>query len=258
MADLDDFFKKKDKKKKGEKKFAKANTDVLAKNLEQMAVKEEKQMEKEISEMNNDSPNTPLNQQDDDEWDDYRENKKDYTGLKIENLSAEQPKEEEEEETEVNEDGETVVKRKDGKDGPWNKLGDAPSNQGSMEEREEIPEQKREAVELLASSNVVGGCYVPPHMRGQAGAAAAAAATEVRRPQPRGRVMKAPDISSEVYFPSLGNSEDTAPKGAWGKPGRGGEGAFEEVKGGDKQASVRSTESKALTLGNKFDVLGAE
>ena len=38
---------------------------------------------------------------DDDEWDDYRENKKDYTGLKIENLSAEQPKEEEEEETEV-------------------------------------------------------------------------------------------------------------------------------------------------------------
>jgi hypothetical protein len=63
MADLDDFFKKKDKKKKGEKKFAMANTDVLAKNLEQMAVKEEKALDKEISEMNNDSPNTPLNQQ---------------------------------------------------------------------------------------------------------------------------------------------------------------------------------------------------
>ena len=30
-----------------------------------------------------------------------------------------------------------------------------------------MPEQKREAVELLASSNVVGGSYVPPHMRGQ-------------------------------------------------------------------------------------------
>ena len=38
---------------------------------------------------------------DDDEWDDYRENKKDYTGLKIENLTQEQSKEEEEEETEV-------------------------------------------------------------------------------------------------------------------------------------------------------------
>ena len=95
----------------------------------------------------------------------------------------------------MNEDGEVVAKRKDGKDGPWNKLGDGPSNQvshhknnprttckhqaticeivptdlrqGSMEERDEMPEQKREAVELLASSNVVGGSYVPPHMRGQ-------------------------------------------------------------------------------------------
>merc|ERR1712228_1119527 len=263
------------KKKKGTKKFSKANTDVIAKNLEETAIKEQKQQDKEMTNMGEDKNPEKVNQQlawaarqfklnskdetDDDEWDDYRENKKDYTGLKIENLTQEQPKEEEEEETEVNEDGEVVAKRKDGKDGPWNKLGDAPSNQSSMEEREEIPEQKREAVELLASSNVVGGSYVPPHMRGQAGAAAAAAATEVRRPQPRGRVMKAPDISSEVYFPSLGNSEDTAPKGAWGKnPVKGGEGAFEEVKGGDKQASVRSTESKALTLGNKFDVLGAD
>ena len=42
-----------------------------------------------------------ISPKDDDEWDDYRENKKDYTGLKIENLSQEQPKEEEEEETEV-------------------------------------------------------------------------------------------------------------------------------------------------------------
>lgn len=35
MADLDDFFAKKDKKKKGKKgpKFAKGNTDVLAQNL---------------------------------------------------------------------------------------------------------------------------------------------------------------------------------------------------------------------------------
>ena len=48
MADLEDFFKKIDKKKKGEKKFTTVNTDELAENLDQMAVKEE--MEKEISE----------------------------------------------------------------------------------------------------------------------------------------------------------------------------------------------------------------
>jgi hypothetical protein len=35
MGDLDDFFAKKDKKKKGGKKFSKANTDVLAKNLQE-------------------------------------------------------------------------------------------------------------------------------------------------------------------------------------------------------------------------------
>ena len=33
MGDIDDFFAKKDKKKKGAKKFSKANTDVIAKNL---------------------------------------------------------------------------------------------------------------------------------------------------------------------------------------------------------------------------------
>ena len=41
--------------------------------------------------------------QDDDEWDDYRENKKDYTGLKIETLVIEDSeKPAVEEETEVN------------------------------------------------------------------------------------------------------------------------------------------------------------
>ena len=39
MADLNDFFAKKDKKKKGGKKFSKANTDVLAKNLEEKDLK---------------------------------------------------------------------------------------------------------------------------------------------------------------------------------------------------------------------------
>ena len=39
--------------------------------------------------------------QDDDEWDDYRENKKDNTGLKIENLVIEEPVKVEEDETEV-------------------------------------------------------------------------------------------------------------------------------------------------------------
>jgi len=113
MADLDDFFAKKDKKKKGTKKFSKANTDVIAKNLEESAIKEQKQQDKEMTNMGEDKNPEKINQQDDDEWDDYRENKKDYTGLKIENLVIEEPVKVEEEETEINEDGEVVKVKKD-------------------------------------------------------------------------------------------------------------------------------------------------
>ena len=41
MADLDDFFAKKDKKKKGKSGFSKANTDIISKNLEESERKSE-------------------------------------------------------------------------------------------------------------------------------------------------------------------------------------------------------------------------
>ena len=111
--------------------------------------------------------------------------------------------------------------------------------------------------------NVVGGSYVPPHMRGAGGASTSAASTEQqRRPLPRGKNKAAPDISSEVYFPSLSASlEDGGPKGAWGKGGAAARryddgGHFEEVKeSGGKGAHLRHTEAPKLTLGNKFDAL---
>ncbi len=46
MADLDDFFAKKDKKKKRAGGFSKANTEVLAKNLEENERREQKAEEK--------------------------------------------------------------------------------------------------------------------------------------------------------------------------------------------------------------------
>ena len=50
MADLHDFVAKKDKKKKGTKMFSKVNTDVMAKNLEETASKDQKQnQDKEIT-----------------------------------------------------------------------------------------------------------------------------------------------------------------------------------------------------------------
>ena len=129
---------------------------------------------------------TFLSPQDDDEWDDYRENKKDYTGLKIENLVVEEPVKQEEEETEVktcltiftnngdnalrlavqiNEDGE-VVKVKKGEDGPWNKK--EGERQNSQDETPE-PEPRQVAPTIVEQANVQGGQYVPPHMRGAGG-----------------------------------------------------------------------------------------
>ena len=58
MGDIDDFFAKKDKKKKGTKKFSKANTDVIAKNLEETAIKEQQAQDKEITNMGEDAMNT--------------------------------------------------------------------------------------------------------------------------------------------------------------------------------------------------------
>jgi len=256
MADLDDFFKKKDKKKKGEKKFAKANTDVLAKNLEVMDEKEEKALVKEIAEMNNDNPGTTLNQQDDDEWDDYRENKKDYTGLKIETLNIEdkEEEEEEEEETEVNEDGEVVSKKKD-ESGPWNKAG---GNPGEPQQQENMPREQEPSIQM---ANVVGGSYVPPQKRG----VGAAPPPERRERLRGGRNRNAPDITNELYFPSLSSAADDAgPKGAWGKPsggltGRSQDygGGYEEVtsSGGGKATHSRNTEAPRLQLDNKFAAL---
>ena len=63
MADLDDFFAKKDKKKKGTKKFSQANTDVIAKNLEETAIKEQIQQDKDITNIGDEMNPESVNQQ---------------------------------------------------------------------------------------------------------------------------------------------------------------------------------------------------
>lgn len=253
MADLDDFFAKKDKKKKGTKKFSQANTDVIAKNLEESAIKEQLQQDKDITNIGDDMNPETVNQQDDDEWDDYRENKKDYTGLKIETLVIEDPeKAVVEEDTEVNENGE-VVKKKD-EAGPWNKKDGERSNSSEVESP--VVESKPLPGAAIEQPNVVGGAYVPPAMRG-GGGSAQPSALEARKP-PR-RMKAAPDISSAINFPSLSAAaEDTAPKGAWGKKLVRDDAAFEEVRGDYSKNQHRSTDGPKLTLGNKFDALRDE
>jgi len=254
MADLDDFFAKKDKKKKT-KKFSKANVDELAKNLEETDKKEQRQADKfeplaTSAALNNEEKNQEKEKkvEAEDDWDDYHENKKDYTGLKIENLKVEEEVEEEEEEEEqMNEDGEMVSVKKS-ESGPWNKKSGSKNNSTDIPD-EKIPEPSPAP---LPGVNKSGG-YVPPHLRG-----GNASAPAERRPMARNRVKNAPDINSEVYFPSLSSgTDDAAPKGAWGKKLSGrNEGQFEEVRERQGQShNNRSSEAPKLSLGNKFDLL---
>jgi len=255
MGDIDDFFAKKDKKKKGgsKKGFSKANAEVIAKNLIKTDEKEVKDADKDmVAQLSEEKPVTAQNSTEDEEWDDYRENKKDFTGLKIENLVIEDKVvEEEEDETEINEDGEVVKVVKD-RSGPWSKI------TGQQQEEHHEPQQKQENTPEPDPSmpNVVGGSYVPPHMRGAGGGSAPAAEPQQRRPMPR-RNRNAPDITSEVYFPSLSSaSDDGAPKGAWGnRAASRQEAAFEEVRERSNQSYSKQADAPKLVMTNKFDAL---
>jgi hypothetical protein len=86
MSNLDDFFKKRDKKKKSAKsKFPTLDTDELAKNLEATAIKAED--ETDFQDNNNNltgnTNNLAVNDNLDEEWKPYEDENKDLSGLKI-------------------------------------------------------------------------------------------------------------------------------------------------------------------------------
>merc|ERR1711983_554162 len=170
MADLDDFFAKKDKKKKTKKGFSKANTEVLAKNLEENDRKEQQAEEKanDVNRVQRLAENAPTisNEADVEEWKEYEENKLDYSNLKIDALKLEGEGEEDEEDIELNEDGEKTKKSKEG--GPWSKLVASDSIEDSKEEEEDTSEPVKEdtpaqvAPAASTAASATKSSYVPP------------------------------------------------------------------------------------------------
>jgi len=277
MSDLDNFFAKKDKKKKSKKGFSKANTDVLAKNLEEQDRKEAKADEKTAVPLATSEANRAqaASEQPDkvvveEEWKDYDDEKKDYSNLKIEALKVESGDEnQEEEEHEINEEGEKVpIKKSDG--GPWNRIqaegSSASAGEGGAAEQETDRKSQREMAKAELESSigapkgsVVGGSYVPPHMRGGSGggggSSSTSSATQSVQPTRGGprRTKHAPDISSEIYFPSLSAAGSSDQGRATD------ERDFEEVKArdgsGGQHYSSRAAEAPRLALDNKFAAL---
>jgi len=211
MANLDDFFAKKDKKKKGTKGFSKANTEVIAKNLEEIEAKELK-LQQEKQEYTADiilkSQFNKSKDEEEEEWNEYREKLKDYSVLKIDSVRLVDSIDTED--TEVVEEEEREGKKKE-EEGEKEKKTEGESD--DEEDDKEESDEEKENQEVL-SGFIVKSSYVPPHLREKQ------PTKEVlppKRSQNR-RMKHAPDISSEVYFPSLSNTvEDAGPKGAWGK-----------------------------------------
>eukprot|EP00095_Tigriopus_kingsejongensis_P011440 maker-scaffold222_size251774-snap-gene-1.19 protein:Tk11440 transcript:maker-scaffold222_size251774-snap-gene-1.19-mRNA-1 annotation:"cdv3 homolog a" len=278
MANVDDFFAKKDKKKK--RGFNKANTDVLAKNLEEqdqrvlkaesdktfrgsLATSEATKLAFQTSDIQPGSARQ--SSQNDEEWKDYQK-EKDYSGLKIENLRIEEKESTEDDDHEVNEDGEKVPK---GKGHVWRKgqknnhnhaadddtsEDEAPTQapgQSSASEGGENPAGATMAAAVKSTAGASG--YVPPHLRGSTMASGPALqATRLSATRGYGgRPRAAPDIKSEVYFPSLGGAAPA--EGV--KHGSGRDDFYEVRSGGSSALSTKSVANPKLALDNKFDAL---
>jgi len=265
MADLDDFFAKKDKKKKGKKAFSKANTEVLAKNLEENDRKEQ-QAEEKANDVIQRGPRVIENQpgmthEEADEWKEYEDTKLDYTNLKIDTLKIDEDPDPNDDGDDVNEDGEKVKKSKEG--GPWSKLvaSDSLDKPSDNEEKTPEPVPKEETPEPAPSAvAATKSSYVPPHLRNASSASAnpvGGGGPTIGGPRGPRRPKHAPDISSEVYFPSLSaamGTDDPAYRGTGQSNSNRG---FEEVKSGGSQSSYnsRAAEAPKLSLDNKFAAL---
>ncbi|CAH2056341.1 unnamed protein product, partial [Iphiclides podalirius] len=184
MADLDDFFAKKDRKKsKSVKKFA--TTDELAKKLEDTK-KSDTRPKKERPAQEGDEPGRAGEE----EWKEYEEPVKDYTGLKIQVLQGSMAPESRDSSAEDTAPDSGKIK------GPWNKPVEV--------EQPPPPPPVEEKPREVKTSNI----YVPPAPR-----------TREVEPMRRNQAKHAPDIHNDDYFPVLGASGKRG--GGWSTAGGG-------------------------------------
>ncbi|CAH2056340.1 unnamed protein product, partial [Iphiclides podalirius] len=185
MADLDDFFAKKDRKKsKSVKKFA--TTDELAKKLEDTK-KSDTRPKKERPAQEGDEPGRAGEEE---EWKEYEEPVKDYTGLKIQVLQGSMAPESRDSSAEDTAPDSGKIK------GPWNKPVEV--------EQPPPPPPVEEKPREVKTSNI----YVPPAPR-----------TREVEPMRRNQAKHAPDIHNDDYFPVLGASGKRG--GGWSTAGGG-------------------------------------
>jgi len=199
-SSLDDFFAKKDKKKAKAKKFT--TSDEIAKKLETgKKPSTDKNVKKEkgsSGSANQHNPGSSPGQEE--EWIEVEEKEVDYSGLKIQNLQLGESRDDElmRDRSENEEDGE-YGRSRELMSGPWNK------NQPTASPTQETVETPPPVVEVPKVVGVVGGVYRPPAFRDGTAQSSANKSSAMK-----GKNKTAPEISSELHFPTLSSAGPAA------------------------------------------------
>lgn len=221
---LEDFFAKKakGKKQKGKSKFT--TSDAITKQVGS-SQKETDSKSKDLSSKKTSGVTTIPSNPKEEEWIDFEEpTEKDYSGLRIQSLQIGESTDGEG--ADVNEqddkDNEDASVKKDRTTGPWQQMSQASQSSAVAPKEEAKP----------------AGVYRPPAYRAPG------------RRAPVGK-SKAPEIDSEIAFPSLSASMATN-KSKEASNGKN----FEPVKHGSRAVESLADHRPHLNLENKFDALG--
>ncbi|KFM76175.1 Protein CDV3-like protein, partial [Stegodyphus mimosarum] len=244
MADstLDEFFAKKDKSKKGKSKAKYTTSETIAKKLEEGGKKPDSTQKKDTKEKtplnsNNQSIIIPsiINEQEDDEWKNIEEKERDYSGLRIQALSISEKEKEEEQlkEQMLSEQNGESQKQSDGQSGPWKVVQSPPSEPEEEKFQQEPPKEEPPKPT---------GAYKPPALRNAASSVSSGASS-------RRTHKNAPQITSEVHFPSLSSAVDNN-KWKLNESDK----SFQSVKHGVRSKGESQKELQ-LDLENKFSAL---
>ncbi|XP_073847218.1 protein CDV3 homolog [Musca autumnalis] len=237
MADLDDFFAKKDKKKSKKPKFLTA--EELVKNLEESSKREVVKPKKpeptvpataategEVAE-----DKTVAEQNQEDEWKEIEEEqRKDYSGLKIGQLT-------------LNDDDDLSGSEGQDEDGEsdGNVNSETGKKSGSGVWKKVIPAEEVTQIPMEMPMPAKPKTYVSPALR------AAAAQSSAIKPKVRSKV--APDITNADYFPTLGAARPEEQRKKKNEP------AFEEVRHGGRVLRVKETTAAPTKATNRFQSL---
>lgn len=213
MADLDDFFAKKDRKKSKTKKFATA--EELAKKIEDTTKKSTEVKPRKVTSTNTDGIESKNVEPVEEEWKEFEEERKDYSGLKLAQLNME---DDHNQGSAGNEDGGSGM---DGGDGDRSGADSSDRKAGAWKKVESTSE---------APEKPSPGLYVSRNLRGKL------------------KKGVAPDLKNEEYFPTLGTDQPDPTKSKK-------DSTFEEVKHGGRVRQSDLPSAAPLSVGNRFTSL---